>query len=286
MKLSFLYQVALVASLMLAAGCTREDVPANKPRLTEADQARLRELESLGFKENLTQTEFQAFGTGFEKLTAPELDYFNDLVKSRSITFVREHHPAADQEPAIKRLEFASQQRKLLNARAASTFGKSYMQLSEEQFIRVAREVAFPWSTNTGAKANPSGRTAANPGCSVVWNCNKSLGYNDSGSTNGHKFDQGLEVSVWDAVKGDPDCDYGFEAACSLQSTHKTITSTNGYVRWMLRASPQYLGFGGQFASQTPNGAIRGLLLGAGRVSLAWGLEPQFVAPTLVLLYF
>lgn len=286
MKLSFLYQVALVASLMMASGCTKEDVPANKPRLTEADQARLRELESLGFKENLTQTEFQAFGTGFEKLTAPELDYFNDLVKSRSITFVREHLPAADQEPAIKRLEFASQQRKQLSARAASTFGKSYLQLSEEQFTRIAREVGFRWSTQTRAKANPSGRTAANPGCSVVWNCNKSLGYDDSGSTNGHRFNQGLEVSVWDAVKAESDCDYGFEAPCSAQAQHKTITSTNGYVRWMLRAAPVYLGFGGQFASQTPNGAIRGLLLGADRVSLIWGLEPQFVGPTLVLLFF
>ncbi len=283
MKRSFLYQLAFVACLLLTGACTKEDVPADKPLLTEDDKSRLRDLETLGFKESYTEAEFLAFDKAFKGLSVPELDYFNELVTKRSIEFTRVNLPAAEQEPAIRQLEMGAAQRKQLNARAMRSYNKTYLHLTEAEFARTTRDVGILWSTSEEKKAPASARTAANPGCNIVWWCNKALGYNDNGSTNGHTFPT-LRNSVYDAFKGDPDCDYGFVAPCSAQTTHTTITATGPYVRTMLRTAPP-TGFGGSFSSQTPDASTRRLLLGSTRVTTIWGLGPEIVRQRLILLF-
>lgn len=272
-----------MASLLLTGACTKEEVPADKPLLTENDKARLRELEVLGFKDGHTDAEFLAFDNAFKSLSAPELDYFNELVTNRSIEFARKNLPAAEQEPAIRKLELAATQRKQLNAQAMRSFNKTYLHLSKAEFTRTARQVGMLWNTSedkTAITASASGKTAA---CAQTWSCDKLLGYNDNGSTNGHTFPT-VYISVYDAFTGDDDCDYGYEAPCSAQTTHTTITSTGPYIRTMLRTA-EPTGFGGSFVSQTPNSSTRRLLLGAVRVTNIWGLGPEVVRQKLILLY-
>ncbi len=281
MKKSF-YLMALAASLLLAGGCTKEEVPADKPLLTENDKSRLRDLEALGFKKGYTPAEYQAFLSGFDKLNVPELDYFNELVTQRSIEFTRKNIPAAEQEPLIRDLELSMQQKKQLNARAMRTYGKTYMHLSEDEFARTAREVGMQWNASESAaekEAHPSAKTAAtNPGCSRTYWCNLGLGYNAGSYI--HTFDI-VHYSVWDAKKAESDCDYGFQTPCSLQSTHVNISSTDSYIEAML-TYPRPGGFGGAFASQTPDTETRRLLLGGVRVRV-WNLTPEQVRLSLRL---
>ncbi len=281
MKLSFLYQAALVASLMLAGGCTKEDVQADKSLLTETDKARVEALQSLGLKEGYTLEEYQSFLQGFSKLNGPELDYFNELVKNWSIAYIKKNAPAAEQEPAIKTLELKTEQKRQLNDRSIRTFGKPYLQLSEQQFNQVARQAGLAWDTSEKSD-EPTGRTTANPGCGITWYCNKTLNYSNSGTSSGHPFDQGVFTSVYDAFTGKADCDVGFQASCTAQTTHLTITSTRAYYRTMLEY-PKPAGFaGGPFSSQTPTTSIRRILLGNQRLS-AWGIYPNSFAADLRL---
>lgn len=283
MKRLLLYPAALVAALLLVSGCTPDEVPATKPLLTEADQARLRDLESLGFEEAPTEAEYQAFANRFAQLTAPELDYFNQLVTNRSVAEIKRDLPAAEQEPAIRTLEMSLSQKKKMNAYAVQTFGKTYLHLNEEQFAKAAQHAGLLWETSV-QEPQPAARVAQNPGCVTVWACNVTLAYSDSGSNTGHLFNQGVFTSVFDRLtRGTPDCDYGFQAGCSLPNNHKTITSTMPYARTMF-SWPRPAGFGsGPFASQTTSN-IRRLLLGRGRVDF-WNFSPGGLANTLRLLY-
>lgn len=284
MKRSFLYLATLVASLLLLGSCNQEEVPAAKPLLTEADKGRLRDLESIGFKNDATDAEYQAFKASFFKLNVPELDYFNDLVAERSIAYAKQHLPAEQREPEIKLLELSRVQRKKMNALSMRNFGKTYMHLTTEQFERTAREAGMAWESSE-AKVIPTARTAANPGCNWVWFCNLSLNYSDSGANSGHLFDRGTFWSVYDAFTQEPDCNYGWQAQCTLQSSHRTITSTLPYARLMFTAArPGGFG-GGPFSSQTPNAEIRRLLLGSARVTTVWGMGAQFLGETLRLLF-
>ena len=276
MKRSFLYLTALAASLLLIQGCTQEDVPVTKPLLTENDQARLRELAEAGFKPGPTETEFQSFNKSFTNLTGPELDYFNQLVTDRSIALAKKVLPAAEQEPAIKTLELVTRQKKQLNAYAVQTFGKTYLHLSEDQFMQAARQVGLSWETETKV-ALPTARTTANPGCPTVWNCNVYLTYSSSGSADGHQ--PSFVPAVYDSYYDVQLCNYGFETSCSLLNDHIYVTATDAYARSMF-TSPRPAGFGGLPGSSQTTGGTRRLLLSKARVDY-WGFLPTNLATLL-----
>lgn len=279
MKRPFLYLTALTASLLLAQGCTQENVPATKPLLTENDQVRLRELESLGFKKSPTEAEFLSFKSSFTSLTAPELDYFNQLVTHRSIGQVKATLPAAEQEPAIRTLELSLQQRKQMNAYAVQTFGKTYLHLSEGQFMQAAGRVGLAWQADE-EKALPAARATVNPGCTDSWNCSVALIYSNSGSAAGHPpFN--TSSSVYDNFNANTVCNYGFLVDCSELFNHNYLTSIDAYTRTMF-TTPRPSGFGGTgiASERITSTTTRRFVLSKNRVDY-WGFTPSSLAPSL-----